>query len=55
MKMLSLVLCLAALPLGGCAGPQTAQVAADAGRTVRVPTTLTGTQAGPSTLILGVQ
>lgn len=55
MKTLSLVLCLAALSLAACAGPQAARAPAEAGRTVRVPTTLTGTQAGPGLLILGVQ
>ncbi|WP_375462871.1 hypothetical protein [uncultured Methylobacterium sp.] len=56
MKMLPLVLCLAAVALGGCIGGPTAQLSRDpAGRTVRVPTALTGTSGTSSTLILGIQ
>ena len=59
MKTLSLVmLSVAALSLGGCLGTPTARSTADAsaGRTLWVPTTLTGSGgSSASTLILGVQ
>ena len=59
MKTLTLLMVsVAALSLGGCLGAPTARGTADAsaGRTVRVPTTLTGSGgSSPSTLILGIQ